>query len=83
MISDRAVPVLLLGILLLNCFIEFGTDAQAPLAQNEGTFLEQLHSSLLCDGLLSEFCFIFYFCATEQAFCRTSGVHSLACEFAP
>jgi hypothetical protein len=47
-VLDRAVYVLVLGILVLNCFTEFGTDAQAPLAQDEGTFLEQLHSSLLC-----------------------------------
>jgi hypothetical protein len=46
-ILDRAVYVFLLGILVLNCFTVFGTEAQ-PLAQNECTFLEQLHSSLLC-----------------------------------
>ncbi|XP_062169214.1 probable LRR receptor-like serine/threonine-protein kinase At1g53430 [Alnus glutinosa] len=45
-ISDRAVPVLLLGILLLNCFTEFGTDAQAPLAQNEVKALEAISTKL-------------------------------------
>ncbi|XP_059443383.1 probable LRR receptor-like serine/threonine-protein kinase At1g53430 isoform X3 [Corylus avellana] len=36
-VFDRAVCVLVLGILVLNCFTEFGTDAQAPLAQNEAS----------------------------------------------